>query len=190
MRYRSFDPPRKLADFEPIWAHWRSLGWQPIDKTEEREAIRDAWTAKFGKYGIWGADPVFRVPARTWDITPLYPFTGDSAEIEADFTMKMLGAFRRCVPKGERLLVIGHWQLQWYEFDPHGGITAAICDEWARSILPGEATHFIDKGLRFGTYGDWRGKITIFGREMFAALKPDPPREFFRVCRLVQRANP
>jgi hypothetical protein len=182
MKYRHFEPPRNRADFERISRHWLSLGWQPIDRIDELEAIRDAWTAKFGKYGFWGADPVFLPPSRTWDISPLYQLAARSEEIEAEFTMKMLAAFRRCVPKGERLLVIGHWQLEWYELDPHGGITAATCDEWARSILPGEATHFVGRDLRFGTHGDWRGKFTIFGREMFAALEADPPREFFRVC--------
>jgi hypothetical protein len=96
--------------------------------------------------------------------------------------MKMLAAFRRCVAKGERLLVIGHWQLDWYEFDPQGGVSAATCDEWARPILTGEAFHFVAKDLSYGTHHDWRGRITMFGRELFAALEPNPPREFLGVC--------
>ena len=155
--------------------HWFSLGWQPLDKIDQMLAIRAAWTAKFGDYGFWGADPELPPPSRTWDITYLYPWTERSDEIEADFTMKMLAAFRRCVPKGERLLVIGHWQLQWYEFDPHGGVSAAVRDEWARPILPGEAFHFVARDLSFGTHGDWRGKITIFGRDLVSALLSDPP---------------
>jgi hypothetical protein len=187
MRYRHFDPPYDHGAFERIRSHWVALGWKPIDGIEEMEAIRDAWERRFGEYGFWGADPVFPPPSRTWDVTPLHPLVRASEEIEAEFTLKMLAAFRRCVPKGERLLVIGHWQHEWYEFDPHGGITAATCDEWACSILPGQAAHFVARDLSFGTHGDWRGKLTIFGRELFAALEPDPPREFFRVCHPLPR---
>ncbi len=190
MRYRHFDQPYNLADFEPIHRHWISIGWHTIDGIERMEVIADAWEAKFGsKFGIWGADPVFPAPSRSWDISPLYSLGERAEAIEAEFTMKMLVAFRRCVPRGERLLAIGHWQRQWYEFDPHGPITEATRDEWAQAILPDEATHFLAGDLRFGTHGDWRGKITIFGRELFAALEADPPREFLRVCHSIPRAD-
>src|SRR5437016_5141711 len=113
MRYQRFAEPRTEPDFEPIERQWFSLGWQPLDKIDHMLAVRAAWTAKFGDYGFWGADPVLPRPSRTWDLKHLYPRTERTDENEADFTMKMLTAFRRCVPKGERLLVIGHWQLQW-----------------------------------------------------------------------------
>ena len=182
MRYFHFAEPQRLADFDPIRRHWFSLGWRPLENIEEIGKIKAAWTTKFGDFGFWGTDPVFPPPSRSWDIRPLYPWTDRSEAIEAEFTMKMLAAFRRCVPKGERLLVIGHWQLDWYEFDPHGGVSAATCDEWARPILTGEAFHFVARDLSYGTHHDWRGRITIFGRELFAALDQDPPREFLRVC--------
>jgi Protein of unknown function (DUF2716) len=189
MRYRHFAQPRRLADFGPIERYWFSLGWQPLDNIDEMLAIRAAWTARFGDYGLWGADPAFPPPSRTWDILPLYPWTDRSETIEAEFTMKMLEAFRRCVPKGEHILVIGHWQLDWYEFDPHGGVSAATRDEWARPILTDEGFHFVSRDLSYGTHHDWRGKITIFGRELFAALEQDPPREFVRVCRPIPRPD-
>jgi hypothetical protein len=187
MRYKHFAHPRRLADFAPIERYWFSLGWQPLNHIDEMRAIRAGWTAKFGDYGLWGADPVFPPPSRSWDISPLYPSTDRSEAIEAQFTMKMLAAFRRCVTQGERLLVIGHWQLDWYEFDPHGGVTKATRDEWARPVLTDEAFHFVARDLSYGTHRDWRGRITIFGRELFAALEPDPPGEFLGVCRLIQR---
>jgi len=89
----------------------------------------------------------------------------------------------------EHILVIGHWQLDWYEFDPHGGVSAATRDEWARPILTDEGFHFVSRDLSYGTHHDWRGKITIFGRELFAALEQDPPREFVRVCRPIPRPD-
>jgi hypothetical protein len=187
MRYKQFAAPRRRADFGPIQRHWRSLGWQALNNIDEMLAIRAAWTAKFGAYGLWGTDPEFPPPSSSWDISPLYPWTDRSEAIEAEFTMKMLAAFCRSVAKGQRLLVIGHWQLQWYEFDPHGGVSASTCDEWARPILTGEAFHFVARDLSYGTHHDWRGRITIFGRELLAALEADPPRELPRVCHRIPR---
>ena len=145
--------------------------------------IWDAWTAKFGGYGRSGGDPVFPPPSRTWDLTPLTRVPSKAEEIEAELTMKMLAAFRRCIPPGERLLVIEHWQHVWYELDPHGGITAATRDEWARPILAdGDPSHFVAKDLTFGVSADWRGRLTVFGEPMLAALESDPPGEFLRLC--------
>ena len=189
MRYQHFAQPRRQDDFGPIERHWFSLGWQPLDNIDEMVAIRAAWTTKFGDYGLWGNDPLFPPPSRSWDISALYPWTDRSEMIEAEFTMKMLAAFRRCVAKGERLLVIGHWQLDWYEFDPHGGVSAATRDEWARPILTDEGFHFVSRDLSYGTHHDWRGKITIFGRELFAAQELDPPRQFLRVGRPIPRPH-
>ena len=184
MRYRRFDPPRSPADFDQIRRHWLSLGWYPIEEIEVMYAIWDAWTAKFGSYERSGGDPIFPPPWRTWDLPPLSQVAGEAEEIEAELTIKMLAAFRRCVPPGERLLVIEHWQHEWYELDPHGGITAATRDEWARPILPdGDSYHYVAKDLSFGVSADRRGKLTVFGESMLAALESGPPGGFLRLCR-------
>jgi Protein of unknown function (DUF2716) len=184
MRYRHFDPPRNRADFDRIERHWLSLDWHPIKDIALMDTIRDAWTARFGNYGRSGGDPAFPSPSLTWDLTPLAHVVDKVEEIEAELTMKMLAAFRRCVPLGERLLAIEHWQHNWYEFDPHGGISAATRDEWALPILPdGDSYHFVAKDLSFGVSADRRGTLTVFGGEVFAALESDPPEHFLRLCR-------
>jgi hypothetical protein len=81
MRYQHFAQPRGQADFGPIERHWFSLGWQPLDDIEEMRSIKAAWTAKFGNFGLWGIDPEFPPPSRTWDILTLYPWTDRSEAI-------------------------------------------------------------------------------------------------------------
>jgi hypothetical protein len=189
MRYQRFAEPRRRADFEPIYLNWYSLGWRRLDDIEVMRSIKAAWAAKFGDFGLWGIDPVFPSPSRSWDIRALFPLTYRSEAIEAEFTLKLLDAFRRLVPKGKSLLVVGHWQLQWYEFDPHGGVSAITRDEWARPILTDEAFHFVARDLSYGTHHDWRGEITIFGSELLAALEQDPPREFLKTCRPLHRPD-
>jgi hypothetical protein len=182
MRYNN--PYKTFGSWEAAVRHWRSRGWLPLDDVERMQAIADAWEARFGRrYRIWGADAVLPPPARSWDITPLNDLRERGAEVAAEFHTKMHAAFRRCVPEGERLLAIGHWQLQWYEFDPHGDIDAGNHDDWAQPILPHDASHFVSGDLRFGTYGDWRGKITIFGRDLLAAFERELPQSFLRACR-------
>ncbi|WP_165228732.1 DUF2716 domain-containing protein [Aquisphaera insulae] len=133
--------------------------------------IWDAWTTRFGHYERSGGDPVFPPPFRTWDLAFLSRLPGELEEIESDLTMRILAAFRHCTPRGERLWAIEHWQHTWYEFDPHGGITAATRDEWALPIFPdGDSYHFVAMGFSYGVSGDRRGKLTVFGETMLAAL--------------------
>jgi hypothetical protein len=110
---------------------------------------------------------------------------GDQVEeVEADFTLKVLAAFRRCTGPRERLLAID-WQHAWYFFNPHAGITAATRDEWAMPVLPdGNSYNYVGPDFRFGSLTGWDGtwSLSLFGAELLAAFAADPPDRFLRAC--------
>ena len=105
--------------------------------------------------------------------------------VEADSARKILAAFRRVTPHGERLLAIDG-QHQWYVFDPHGGVSVSARDEWAMPVVPlGDSHHFLAPDFRFGVSGDCAGQaLSAFGRELLDALDGDPPKLFSGVRRI------
>ena len=148
-------------------------------------AIWDAWTARFGSYERSGGDPVFP-PPRAWDLTPLSQVAGEAEEIEAELTMKLLAAFRCCVPPGERL--VGHRALaaRVVRARPSRRDHGRCATEWARPILPdGDSHHYIAKDWSSALGG--RGKLTVFG-------EPGGPgvvaREFLRSVARDRRPEP
>jgi hypothetical protein len=177
MRFAKQLPPSSAAAYEAARLHWAQFGWSRIPPADEA-AVRAAWVSHLQPAGSTDLD-VPR-PSRTWRQIP-----SDLPEsAEEDFTLKLLGAFRRCTPPGERLLAID-WQHEWYYFDPHAGITAATLDEWAMPVLPdGDAYHFLAADFRFGVVSDWRstGPIRMFGRQLLDAFDAAPPNEFLRLC--------
>jgi len=162
-----------------IKEHWRSLGWDEVLADDEPK-IKAAWVSHLqpGNEGV-----VIPKPSRAWRGQVLARHRQEP-ELEADFTLKLLCAFRRCTRPGERLWVID-WQHSWYYFDPHGGITVATRDEWANPVLPdGDSYNYVAPDFRFGVVMGWRatGPVTLFGTELLAAFAADPPERFIKVC--------
>src|SRR5262249_28809134 len=83
---------------EARFAAYEAAGWHALDA----ESSKTAWAAydqRFGASERW--EPV---PSCTWDISAAYDELEDN-DTEPDLTGKILGAFRKVVAPGERLLV-------------------------------------------------------------------------------------
>src|SRR5262249_37561271 len=140
------DASRSFAYMDRVKRHWRSLGWQEIPKAHE-PAIEQAWIAHLEPAA---GEVVVPKPYRTWRQISVGELGERAEELEADFTLKVLAAFRRCTGPSERLLAID-WLHDWYYFDPHAGITAATRDEWAMPVLPDvESYNYVAPDFRFG----------------------------------------
>src|SRR5689334_21410845 len=119
MRFRNCEAPKDGADWQRVRDRWRSVGWAEVPADDE-PAIMAAWSAH-----LQPSDTIqIPDPSRTWTLPDL------SEEIEAEFTLKLLAAFRRRTSPGERLLVIDR-QHTWYYLDPRGDIRSATRDDWA-----------------------------------------------------------
>ena len=173
MRFRTCEPPRTRSDWQLALGRWNSVGWVEIPSKDE-PAIMAAWCRRMQP----SKDILIPKPSRTWSLPDL------SEDVEAEFTLKLLAAFRQCVKPGERLLVID-WQHTWYYLDPNGGIGSATRDEWAVPIIPdGDAYYYLAPDFRFGVITGWRrsGRLSIFGAELLAAFDAGTPAEFLRAC--------
>ncbi len=183
MRFHRFNIPGAYPDAEPYFRymeevkrHWRSLGWEEIPSTEESD-IKAAWSSSLQPHG----EVEIPKPSRQWELKGLI---GLDEQVETEFTLKLLAAFRRCTRPGERLLAID-WQHAWYYFDPNGGIQAATRDEWAMPVLPdGDSYNFLAPDFRFGVLTGWQreGPLIMFGEELLSTFVADPPQQFFRSC--------
>jgi hypothetical protein len=172
------DPERYHRYLAEIAEHWRSLGWHEVPKNDE-PAIKAAWVAHLEP----GGELVIPKPSRTWRGRALARYR-EEPELEAEFTLKLLSAFRRCTRPGERLWALDS-QHAWFYFDPNGGITAATRDQWAMPVLPdGDSHNFFAPDFRFGVVAGWRetGPVTLFGAELLDAVAADPPERFIQVC--------
>jgi|SRR5580765_2898509 len=165
--------------YAKIREHWRTLGWEEIPEGDV-PAIMTAWTSRLQP----ATEVIIPSPCLTWRGRTLARVQ-EQPDLEADFTLKLLGAFRRCTQPGERLWVID-WQHTWYYFDPHGGITTANRDEWAHPLLPdgGDEYNYVAPDFRFGLIMRWRvtGPVTLFGADLLAAFDAEPPEQFLKAC--------
>ncbi|MEZ6139547.1 MAG: DUF2716 domain-containing protein [Zavarzinella sp.] len=167
-----------FAYMAEVKRHWRSVGWEEVPKADE-DAIKAAWIANLEPTG----DLVIPEPSRTWRGERLARHRQEP-EMESEFTLALLKAFRQCTRPGERLWAID-WQHAWYYFDPHAGITTATRDEWAMPILPdGDSYNYVAPDFRFGVQMGWSatGPVTIFGEDLIAAFDSNPPECFLWVC--------
>jgi len=185
MRYENFDAPCGFEDWDRLTDHWRSRGWEPIPESDEA-AIKQAWEKTMERQSkvVWPS------PFCTWDASALWELGEQAEDVESEVTLKVLGAFRRCVRPGERLLVI-EWPHPWYYFDPCGGVTRATRDEWAYSILPDqyEPHFFLASDFRFGVGTDVGRRLTLFGGDLLAAFAADPPRRFLSFCNAMHKTD-
>jgi hypothetical protein len=171
--------PKTVADFGRAKLRWAAFGWQEIPACDE-PAIKAAWIAHLEPAG----EVVVPKPSRYWRRISVAELGDGAEEIEADFTLKLLAAFRRCARRGERLLAID-WLHPWYYFDPHFGITAATREEWAMPVLPdGDSYNYVAPDFRFGSLTGWtqNWSVSLFGAELLAAFAADPPERFLRAC--------
>lgn len=171
--------PMTNADFDAARLRWVAFGWQEIPPQDE-PGVKAAWIAHLepGTDGV-----IVPRPYRRWRGQALARHR-DRPELEAEFTLKLLAAFRFCVRPGERLWAID-WQHSWYYFDPHGAITAATREEWAMPVLPdGDSYNYVSSDFRLGVVMGWRatGPVALFGGDLLAAFAADLPTEFVRVC--------
>ena len=186
MRFHRFAVPSAYSDptayetcMERVRENWRSLGWEEIPRTDEA-AITAAWTAHL-ECDIGVTVPT---PSRRWKHVSTRELGERADEIEADFTLKILAAFRCCTQPGERLLAID-WLHSWYYFDPHARISAATRDEWAMPVLPDiESYNYIAADFRFGVLTEYNEcwSLSLFGADLLAAFEANPPRRFLSVC--------
>ena len=195
MEFVHFDPRRGgrdqerwLDDCARLKAGWESFGWHEIPSDDE-PMIQAAWDARLQR----GRRPAIPKPRLAWRGQALAGHQ-PRPELEAEFTLKLLAAFRRCIRPGERLWAID-WPHPWYYFDPHGPITGATRDEWAMPILPdGDSYNYVAPDFRFGVVSTWRatGPITLFGADLLAAFAADPPEQFIQTCGpgKLERARP
>jgi hypothetical protein len=174
-----FDGERYRRYLDTIKEYRRALGWEEIPEAQV-PTIMEAWSAHLQH----AHNVAIPRPSRTWRGRRLARAQRAPA-LEADFTLKLLGAFRRCTRPGERLWVID-WQHPWYYFDPHGGVTAATRDEWALPVLPdgGDEYNYVAPDFRFGLIMGYRmtGPVTLFGAGLLTAFDADPPERFLQVC--------
>ena len=173
MRYQYFDPPYNHTDFQRLKNHWRSVGWDEIP-AEDELVITAAWERQMQP----SRAILIPEPSRKWTLPEL------SDDVEAEFTLKLLAAFRRCIRPDERLLVID-WPHTWYYFNPNGGVRSATRDDWAVPIIPdGDAYYYLAPDFRFGVITGWRrsGPLTLFGGELLASFDADSPVQFLRIC--------
>lgn len=187
MRFHHFVFPGGYPDahawhayMEVVKKHWQSVGWTEIPKTDE-PAIKAAWIAHLEP--VPGEVQVPN-PSRRWRRVSTRELGDRAEEIEADFTLKVLAAFRRCTKPDERLLAID-WLHAWFYLNPHAGITGATRDEWAMPVLPDcEFYHYVAPDFQFGVLTGWdrTSKVTLFGEELLAAFDSDPPEHFLRAC--------
>jgi hypothetical protein len=185
MQYHRFVFPKAYPDSTALSAysamfrqHLQSLGWHEVPDADRPE-IEAAWTVNLQP----DSELVIPKPSRTWRGEALACHR-QQPELESEFTLKLLSAFRRCTSSEERLLVID-WQHSWYYLYPHGEIKVATLDEWAVPILPEwDANQFVAEDFRFGVITGWRvtGPVTIFGKDLLDAFDTDPPVDFLRVC--------
>jgi hypothetical protein len=172
--------PISLADFDRAKEHWISFGWQEIPRAEE-PAISAAWVAHLEPEN--GAVRVPR-PYRCWRHVAVTELGEQAEAVEADFTLKLLAAFRRCTRPGERLLAMD-WQHSCYYFDPSAGITTARREEWAMPILPdGDSYNFVAPDFRFGSLTGWHRNwsVKLFGADLLTAFASDLPERFLKMC--------
>jgi hypothetical protein len=176
MRYADRDPPLTYADFAQVRHRWHSLGWSEVPSADEA-GIQALWVQHLQPAGV--RNVVVPNPSLSWSRLPRL-----TEAIEAEFTLKVLAAFRQCARRAERLVAID-WQHVWYYFDPRGGIKRATRDEWAVPVLPdGDAYHYLAQDYRFGVVTGWRcgGAVTLFGEALLSAFSVDPPKRFIATC--------
>ena len=165
---------------EAVRLNWLSLGWEIIPKDDE-PAIKMDWIRFLEPTGV--ARPPS--PSRCWRHVSIRELGDRAPENEAEFTLKILAAFRRCTMPGERLLAID-WLHSWYYFDPHKGITVATRDEWAMPVLPDiESYNYVATDFRFGvlTGFDDSWFLKLFGSDFLTAFAADPPKQFMQACK-------
>jgi hypothetical protein len=174
-----FDGENYRRYMDTVREHWRTLGWAEVPDSDV-PAIMKAWFLHLQP----ADDVIIPSPRRTWRGLSLARAQRKPV-LEADFTLKLLSAFRRCTRRGERLWVID-WQHTWYYLDPHAGITAATRDEWALPVLPdgGDEYNYVAPDFLFGLIMRWRvdGPVTLFGTELLSSFDADPPELFLRAC--------
>jgi hypothetical protein len=172
--------PRSFADFELARERWSTFGWRKVPPSDE-PAIKSNWIAHLeGTKGIVQTPK----PNRCWWRISIAELGDRAEEVEADFTLKILTAFRNCIPLGEHMLAID-WQHSWYYFDPHGAIVSAIRDEWAMPVLPdGDSYNYVTSDFRVGVLTGWdqNWSIRLFGAELLTSFAKNPPESFLRAC--------
>ena len=172
--------PMTVADFERAKVRWAALGWQEIPEDDET-TIKAAWIAHLQPAG----EVIVPKPSRSWRRISVAELGGRAEEIEADFTLKVLAAFRRCA----RAWASGCWLSTGSTLGTtstrtpasplrHG--TSGPCP----SDPDGDSYNYIAPDFRFGslTDGNQNWSVSLFGAKLLAAFDADPPERFLRAC--------
>ncbi|MBW3623970.1 MAG: DUF2716 domain-containing protein [Armatimonadetes bacterium] len=119
-------------------------------------------------------------PSITYSISRIY--AGDEAEydvLESDLNLRTLEAFRRCLPRRERLYALD-WQHTCYRFNPHLRFDVSDPDNWWVPVLPnGDYYIFLSPDMKLGLFGHpWEQTLCIFGKPLLEAYERGIPLLF------------
>src|SRR5262249_38273685 len=123
-------------------------------------------------------------PSFTWDIGWVYD-GGEEAlrRLESNLNARALGALRTCTAPGEQVYALD-WQHACFSFDPRGGVSSGDPEVGVVPVLPsGDHYCFMARDLRFGLIGHMDTSVCVFGEQLLAELKADPPAAFARLLR-------
>ncbi len=150
----------------------------------EDEAIWQKFGSQFG-FSISTTPAIFEPsPSVTYFIGPNSDQPDHFDKLLTDLDIRMLAAFRRCVPADGWLYALDAYHPS-YRFRPHIPFDAAEGNNWRVSVFPNGDYHiFLAPDLRFGLFGHpWEQTMCIFGEELLTALEDDPPLLFSTVIR-------
>jgi hypothetical protein len=102
-----------------------------------------------------------------------------------DLCVKLIRAFRHCVPPGETIFVLD-LQHACYIFEPHSEFDFTSEDEWPVPALPnGDYYIFLTRDMRSGVFGHpWEQTMCVFGRKLIERFAEDPPELFTKTMRV------
>ncbi len=149
--------------------------WQELSPAEEN-GVWDRFQASFGFAPRVGGQATIRepTPSLTWSIAHVF---GDQRDwLEDDLHIRVLDAFRRCLPRDGKLYALD-WQHPCYWLWPHRVVDASRWDAWKVPVLPdGDYYVFLAEDFCFGLFGHpWEQTLCAFGRPLLDALSVNRP---------------
>jgi len=174
-----------LHSEDEIVKAWEDISG-PHFEGEEDKAVWEKFNSRFEFHpGVYSM-PAIRdpTPSITYFIGHIYGSADRYSELVADLNVRMLAAFRRCVPPDGWLYALD-WHHPSYHFRPHVLFDAADEKEWRVPVLPnGDYYIFLAEDLRFGVIGHpWEKTMCVYGTELLTALEADQPLLFDTIVR-------
>lgn len=121
----------------------------------------------------------------TYSIGHVYGDEDQYTLLTNDLSVKLIKAFRECVPGGKSIWVLD-WQHPCYRFYPHDDFQFHDEDDWPVPALPnGDYYIFLSPDLEFGVFGHpWEQSMCVFGEPLLEAFDRDLPELFSAKIRI------